>query len=329
MAFCNRRGGSWWRPVPRIGAGRARHIVAWLRQHEASNGEGVFDDVELEDALVSADLAVVDGPRSALVPLEWMTVSAALSGTTGANRSNAFSFIQARNGLDAARAYLNRYRDQAKTLRVYTELKRFLLWAVALRGKPMSALMVEDREAYKDFLAPPPLPLSGLGRRAPRRAGALSRPTHSHQSRSVMRHGCYVRVRVAGRCPISDRQPVDGLERSAGGKTGGQHPHRPGTSRRSKGARSGVRGPGMQTRRREAVAHRSRPATAHGGLWAKTGRDGRRDACPAGGFTSQHTCASGLATDRGRQVKPGAHGPGQPRYGVRVARPLARQRRTF
>jgi integrase len=33
------------------------------------------------------------------------------------------------------RAYLNRYRDQPKTLRAYTkELERFLLWTVALRA---------------------------------------------------------------------------------------------------------------------------------------------------------------------------------------------------
>ncbi|MFP3588494.1 site-specific integrase [Paraburkholderia sp. SIMBA_055] len=167
VALCNRRGGSWWRPVPRIGASRARHIVAWLRQHEASIGERVVDDVELEDPLVAADLVVVDGPRSALVPLERMAVGAALSGTIGANRSNAFPFIQARNDLDAVRAYLNRYRDQPKTLRAYTkELERFLLWAVAVRGKPMSALMVEDCEAYKDFLALPSP--SFVGPKAPR-----------------------------------------------------------------------------------------------------------------------------------------------------------------
>jgi hypothetical protein len=52
------------------------------------------------------------------------------------------------------RAYLNRSRDQPHTLRGYTrELERFLLWAVVVRGKPMSALLVEDCEAYKDFLA--------------------------------------------------------------------------------------------------------------------------------------------------------------------------------
>lgn len=154
--FCNRRGGSWWRPVPRIGAGRARHIVAWLRQHEASIGAGVAEDIELADPLEAAEVVLIDGPRGALVPLERMAVGAALSGATGANRGAAFPFIQARNDLDAVRAYLNRYRDQPKTLRAYTkELERFLLWAVAVRGKPMSGLLVEDCEAYKDFLSLP------------------------------------------------------------------------------------------------------------------------------------------------------------------------------
>jgi integrase len=156
IGFCNRRGGSWWRPVPRIGAGRARQIVAWLRQHEASIGERVVDDVELDDPLAADEVVIIDGPRSALAPLERMAFGTALSGATAANRSAAFPFIQARNDLDAVRSYLNRYRDQPHTLRVYTkELERFLLWAVVGRGKPMSALLVEDCEACKDFLALP------------------------------------------------------------------------------------------------------------------------------------------------------------------------------
>ncbi|WP_350029457.1 hypothetical protein [Caballeronia sp. GAWG1-5s-s] len=54
------------------------------------------------------------------------------------------------------RAYLNRFRDQPKTLRAYTkELERFLLWAVVLRGKALSDLRVDDCEAYKDFLKSP------------------------------------------------------------------------------------------------------------------------------------------------------------------------------
>ncbi|WP_309243996.1 tyrosine-type recombinase/integrase [Caballeronia sp. EK] len=80
----------------------------------------------------------------------------ALSGADGENRSTAFCYIQANHDLDAVRAYLNRFRDQPKTLRAYTkELERFLLWAVALRGKALSNLKVDDCEVYKDFLKDP------------------------------------------------------------------------------------------------------------------------------------------------------------------------------
>ena len=34
VAFCNRRGASWWRSIPRIGPGRARAIVSWLRRQQ-------------------------------------------------------------------------------------------------------------------------------------------------------------------------------------------------------------------------------------------------------------------------------------------------------
>ena len=62
----------------------------------------------------------------------------------------------ARHDLEAARAYLNRYRDQPKTLRAYTkEVERFLLSSVVVRGKALSSLVVDDCEVYKDFLKNP------------------------------------------------------------------------------------------------------------------------------------------------------------------------------
>ncbi|WP_347232549.1 phage integrase family protein [Paraburkholderia sp. RAU2J] len=192
ISFCNRRGGSWWRPVPRIGACRAWHIVAWLRQHEASIDERIVDDVELDDPLIATEVVVIDGPRSALAPLERMAFGTALSGAMGANRSAVFPFTQARNDLDAVRAYLNHYRDQPQTLRVYTkELGRFLLWAVVVRGKPMSALLVEDCEAYKDFLALPSP--SFVGPKAPRHSarwrpfatGALTAESQGYATRAL------------------------------------------------------------------------------------------------------------------------------------------------
>ncbi|WP_235025481.1 phage integrase family protein [Caballeronia terrestris] len=36
VAFCNRRGASWWRSTPRIGPGRACVIVSWLRRQQSA-----------------------------------------------------------------------------------------------------------------------------------------------------------------------------------------------------------------------------------------------------------------------------------------------------
>ncbi|BDC46140.1 site-specific integrase [Paraburkholderia terrae] len=173
VAFCNRRGASWWRSIPRIGRGRARAIVSWLRRQQTALGLTVDADVDSVEQdclpLVVAELVEVvpdsnpsgqatDRPtrRLTLAPLERLSVPHALSGANGENRSTAFCYIQAKHDLDAVRAYLNRYRDQPKTLRAYTkELERFLLWAVVLRGKALSDLRVDDCEAYKDFLKSP------------------------------------------------------------------------------------------------------------------------------------------------------------------------------
>ncbi|WP_133118015.1 site-specific integrase [Burkholderia ubonensis] len=169
VAFCNARGGTWWRAVPRIGAGRARNIVAWLRRHEATIGLRVEDDVDARDPLAAPDSQIVEvgGRASVLAPLERMAVAHPLSGSTGENRAALFPYIQAPNDLAAVRGYLYQYRDQPKTLRAYTkELERFLLWAVTIRRKPLSSLLVDDCEAYKDFLkAPTP---GFVGPRAPR-----------------------------------------------------------------------------------------------------------------------------------------------------------------
>ncbi|MDR5749130.1 phage integrase family protein [Caballeronia sp. LZ029] len=194
VAFCNRRGGSWWRSIPRIGPGRARAIVSWLRRQQASLQLTIDADVDSVEQdgipLIAAELVevvpaskvTVSGPsgglsgsgpnggqsnggpggasssagRLTLAPLERLSVPHALSGAAGENRATAFCYIQAGHDLDAVRAYLNRFRDQPKTLRAYTkELERFLLWAVVLRGNALSDLRVDDCEAYKDFLKAP------------------------------------------------------------------------------------------------------------------------------------------------------------------------------
>ncbi|WP_186156527.1 site-specific integrase [Burkholderia gladioli] len=161
VAFCNTRGGSWWRRIPRIGAGRARVIVAWLRTHASTLGATIAADVDATEprgAMArSAAIALVpaDGGR-VLAPLERLALPHALSGAAGANRAPGLCYLRADHDLDALRAYLARYSDQPATLRAYTrELERLLLWAVSVRGTALSSLTVEDCDAYKTFLSVP------------------------------------------------------------------------------------------------------------------------------------------------------------------------------
>jgi integrase/recombinase XerD len=161
VAYCNYRGGSWWRSVPRIGLLRARKIVAWLRRHAGTLGVTVAADVDATDPLVApaASHVVIDDERdSPLAPLERIELPHVLSGAQGTNRMGGLCYLQAQHDLEAVRSYLHRYRyrDQPQALRAYTrELERLLLWTVTERGKPLSSLDVDDYEAYKAFLAVP------------------------------------------------------------------------------------------------------------------------------------------------------------------------------
>ncbi|MDY0977722.1 phage integrase family protein [Massilia sp. CFBP9012] len=128
----NRRGPGWWRSVPRIGAGRADATLRFL-------------------------LPVLDPTRKPdLAPLGTFPLPGWLSGTDGVNRSPAICFISAHNDLEAINTYLNRFMGQDHTERAYRkELERFILWCALVACKPMSSLLVNDCEAYKNFLRAP------------------------------------------------------------------------------------------------------------------------------------------------------------------------------
>ncbi|AQH05247.1 integrase (plasmid) [Burkholderia sp. KK1] len=170
--FCNSRGGSWWRAVPRIGPGRAQRVVSWLRQNEDAIGARVGADVSLDDPFSApeGELVTINTDSGVLAPLERVRLPSELSGAGGLNRHASFPYITAHNDLEAVRAYLHRYREQPKTLRAYTkEMERFLLWSVTVRRKPLSSLLADDCEAYRDFLkAPSP---SFVGPRQSRASG--------------------------------------------------------------------------------------------------------------------------------------------------------------
>ncbi|WP_315697798.1 IS1096 element passenger TnpR family protein [Paraburkholderia fungorum] len=172
VACCNRRGGSWWRAVPRVGLLRARVLVAWLRRHAGSLGVTVDADVDATEPLAApatTHVALVPaGCQTAqpgpLAPLERIALPHRLSGgegphgtgQRGVNRAPGLCYLQAQHDLDAIRSYLHRYTDRPQALRAYTrELERLLLWAVTERGTALSSLSVDDCDAYKAFLAAP------------------------------------------------------------------------------------------------------------------------------------------------------------------------------
>ena len=162
------RGAGWYRPIPRIGAGKADAIVRWLRKFEGTLGPVRMSSMVPVEA---GQLVVLSPENPALVPLERVILPRALDGSQGFNRNPSFAFVSARNDLEAIDAYLYKYRGKEKTERAYRkELERFLLWCITVRGKAMSSIQQEDCEAYKDFLVSPAE--SWVGKKAKRLSSA-------------------------------------------------------------------------------------------------------------------------------------------------------------
>lgn len=163
------RGPNWWRPIPRIGPGKASVIQAWLQKNAGTLGELRMANGEAR----SGNLILLGGQTDLeLVPLEQVQALApALDGSLGRNRNNAFCLIAAKNDLEAVHAYLYRYRGRDLTYRAYRkELERFLLWCVLERRLALSSVLTEDCEAYKNFLAD--IPDSWVGRKVSRKSAA-------------------------------------------------------------------------------------------------------------------------------------------------------------
>lgn len=159
------RGSGWWRSIPRIGIKRAGAILAWLQNNKETLGELPGPAPIGQSPAPSFLLDPLQASR--LAPLGHFTLPNAFDGSAGINRNHKFCFIQADDDLCAIESYLARFEGKPHTLRAYRkELERFLLWAIMIRRKPMSSLLVDDCNAYKDFLiAPSP---AFIGRKAAR-----------------------------------------------------------------------------------------------------------------------------------------------------------------
>jgi len=198
------RGRGWYRPIVRIGPGKAAAIERWLN----ANSEHLGAIQWPREVVAGQDELSPDAPQP-WVPLERVShIAHSLSGVDGVNRNHAFCLVSARNDLEAIQAYLYKYRDKPPTHRSYRkELERFLLWCVCVRRIALSSVMVEECEAYKDFLSN--IPPEWVAPRAPRTSSRW-RPYASQLTRDSQQYaiqvirGCFewlVRVRYLGGNP--------------------------------------------------------------------------------------------------------------------------------
>ncbi|MBC3809648.1 tyrosine-type recombinase/integrase [Undibacterium seohonense] len=183
-----RRGGGWWRSIPRIGKMRADVVTKWINTHSETLGNVVV----VESSTTNLIQLTLDPNRpSELVPIDRLGLPSEYSGTFGINRSPSFCYIQANNDKDALLAYLTRFADQPHTFRAYRkELERFLLWSVMVQRKPMSSLLVDDCEDYKVFLRAP-LP-SFTGMKVPRSSSRWKPFTEEQMSAKSQKHAILV-----------------------------------------------------------------------------------------------------------------------------------------
>ena len=218
-AYIETNGPTWWAPIPRIGRLRAQALTRWLNKYGqlAINPD---TQVAVLDAQILSPLTQTPLPLERIAALP-----SSLDGQNGINRSPVFSYLSARNDLEAVRAYVQKFRNQPHTARAYQrELERFLLWVVLVRKKPLSSALVDDCEAYKAFLQAPSPAFCG-----PRRgrftaqwkpfAGPLS-PESQKQAVQILRTalGWLHKVRYLGGNPwaaVSDpqiEQPLSALQ---------------------------------------------------------------------------------------------------------------------
>lgn len=165
VAHINAEGARWWRHVPGVGEGKASRVVSWLRAQSATPDWRVGDHACAARAMVStAALDAVVPPATAIVPLEKLRLPPALDGHAGRGRAPAAEcLLPVSNDLQAIAAWLaakggdGTKGARSATYRAYRrEAERVLLWAVLLRGRPLSSLTPDDAGQYADFLSAPP-----------------------------------------------------------------------------------------------------------------------------------------------------------------------------
>lgn len=146
-SLANRRGSSWWRAVPRVGAKSAEVITRWLVGQRPIMGSGALNPYVLPPTVHARREALAPQPLGPSmpypVPLELMLMPVQ---NTDFDRILADELLFVRNWLQNRTLHThNSYRREAE---------RILLWTT-LRKKSLSTLDADDIASYRDFLTNP------------------------------------------------------------------------------------------------------------------------------------------------------------------------------
>lgn len=213
----------WHGSIRALGVVKAKRVVAWLHENEASLQLYIGRHVEVKHSkLFKHELAAVVQPATDIRPIEKFIVPAELDGRAGVYRrpqaqcllkastdyEAVLTWLRAKRGPTAtqkARAVGRRSQPSSgiegptdwlqqlsNTQRAYrTEAERFLLWATLQKRKALSSLTHEDCIEYRDFLADPQPRSRWCGPRSRQRWSPLWRPFEGPlgvvaQRRSIM-----------------------------------------------------------------------------------------------------------------------------------------------
>ncbi|WP_232427477.1 phage integrase family protein [Burkholderia ubonensis] len=163
LALIRARRLRWYRAVPRLGAIGAQRITDFLAQHPDTLGYLSPLAVTPRRQLAAGHPALqpVAGAGADVVPLEALRVPAALDGSAGLNRAPVPAHkAELATDLQAVHAWI--------AIRgARSEAERLLLWAIVVKGKPLSSLNTPDCAEYLDHFLRDPQPAArwiGRGR---------------------------------------------------------------------------------------------------------------------------------------------------------------------
>nr|WP_279609128.1 phage integrase family protein [Burkholderia gladioli] len=161
LRLIRRRRQRWYTAVPRLGAVGAERIVAFVDQHAESLGYLSPLAMTPRRQLPAGHPALRPVARAPadVAPLEALRVPAELDGSAGLNRAPVPAHqAELNTDLQAVRAWIEiRGARSEATRRAYRrEAERLLLWAIVVKGKPLSSLNTMDAADYLErFLADP------------------------------------------------------------------------------------------------------------------------------------------------------------------------------